>query len=621
MSRQTSMVVGLLGALSVALLAFVGRGLVAGRMGASESPVGSAATVPKADKSPTAARTADEIATPSWGRPEANAGPRASQGAAKDDRAELTLGKDQREYLWQIEHHGLILSRLGFTRIAKAIKNDDAPALLSLLAEGFEGEVLSEPREVRFDRDDIRLLRQSSSGRPAVRLDRKALAELLLEDRHRFAKIPTVKLALMGLVPADGKDLDGLWQGTCQFRMYGEMAGGRPGEILLYLRYRLPRPTEELLKADAWLRSLAITQRQVAEAPKYLMREVAAERGIKVKQFHDNWDEPNNTQILSGGVNLCDFNRDGCLDMLITDLATNILYQGIPDGTFKDVSAQVRLPQIPRLINATFADLDGDGWEDLIFGSLLLRNHEGQYFSPIEAPTLQVRPQASISVADYDRDGKLDLYVTTIGLTKAATWIQGEGGGQVRNRLWRNLGNWEFADVTESSGASGGNRSTFTAVWLDADEDGWPDLYVINEFGRGVLLVNRTDGTFRESPIEDDPGDFGSMGVTAGDYDNDGHIDIYVGNMYSKAGNRVMGNLWPGSYPEPIMAKLRSFTHGSQLHRNLGRLKFERIGRELQVADVGWAYGPAMADLNNDGWLDIYATCGFISRSRDDPDG
>ncbi len=175
--------------------------------------------------------------------------------------------------------------------------------------------------------------------------------------------------------------------------------------------------------------------------------------------------------------------------------------------------------------------------------------------------------------------------------------------------------------MTESSGASGGNRSTFTAVWLDADEDGWPDLYVINEFGRGVLLVNRTDGTFRESSIEDDPGDFGSMGVTAGDYDNDGHIDIYVGNMYSKAGNRVMGNLWPGSYPEPIMAKLRSFTHGSQLHHNLGKLKFERIGRELQVADVGWAYGPAMADLNNDGWLDIYATCGFISRSRDDPDG
>jgi hypothetical protein len=69
------------------------------------------------------------------------------------------------------------------------------------------------------------------------------------------------------------------------------------------------------------------------------------------------------------------------------------------------------------------------------------------------------------------------------------------------------------------------------------------------------------------------------------------------------------------------MENLRSLTTGSQMHRNLGGLKFDRIGQDLQVAGVGWSYGPAMADLNNDGWLDIYATCGFISRSRDDPDG
>ncbi len=158
--------------------------------------------------------------------PRPTPGPGRSEGAAGDDKAELTLGKDQREYLWQIEHHGLILSRLGFARIAKAIKNDDAPALLSLLSDGFEGEVLGEPREVRFDRDDIRLFRQTSSGRPSVRLDRKALAALLLEDRHRFAKIPTVKLALMGLCrstarisTASGK---GLASSGCTARWRGD---------------------------------------------------------------------------------------------------------------------------------------------------------------------------------------------------------------------------------------------------------------------------------------------------------------------------------------------------------------------------------------------------------------
>jgi len=534
----------------------------------------------------------------------------------------LPLGKEQREYLWTIEHHGLILGRVGFPRIARALKDGDPQALLALFADRFEGEVLGQPREVRFEHDSMRVLREQDSGQPGVRLDSEGLAKRLLDDRRRFTKPPSVRLALMGLAPLYQKNLDGIWQGTCQLRISGEMGAGRPGEVVLYLRYRLPRPTEELLSSDSWLQSCAITQRQIAEAPKFLMREVAAERGINVKRFHDNWDDPQNIQSDSGAINLCDYNRDGCLDLLITDYAANVLYQGRPDGTFTDVTEQVHLPQTSFMIlNAAFADLDGDGWEDLIYGDRLLRNEQGRYFSRIWAANLELRPSANVIVADYDRDGKLDLYVTGGGGKKTASWINGEGGGHSTNRLWRNLGDWRFADVTGQSSASGGNRSTFSAVWLDADEDGWPDLYVINEFGNGVLLVNRRDGTFREQSIAGDPGDFGSMGVTAGDFDNDGHVDLYVGNMYSKAGNRIMANVWPGSYPEPIMAKLRSFTTGSQLHHNLGGLKFERIGRELQVAEVGWSYGPAMADLNNDGWLDIYATCGFISRSRVDPDG
>ncbi|MFI5454435.1 MAG: FG-GAP repeat domain-containing protein [Isosphaerales bacterium] len=618
MSRQTAWVLAFVGALSLGVLALAGWEQVSGRFGASMWHWGPA---PPAGTATPQAQAAGTVSpgrkTPAASHPL----PEPGDGERKDVMPDLTLSKDQREYLWQVEHHGLVLVRLGFSRIAEALKNGNAQALLAILADGFEGEVLGQPREVRFEHDSTRVFRQQDSGRPSVRLNREGLAKLLLDDRRRFTKPPTVKLALMGLAPVDHTNLNGVWQGTCQLRIFGEMGSGRPAEVVLYLRYRLPKPTEELLKSDGWLRSCAITQRQIGEVPRFLMREVAAQRGIDVKRFHDNWDDPQNTEIVTGGINLCDFNRDGCLDLLVTDLDGNVLYQGRPDGTLIDVTTQVRLPRTPLMITATFADLDGDGWEDLIHGSLLLRNNEGQYFTPVTATTLKVRPQSNVIVADYDRDGKMDLYVTALGGTKTATWIKGEGGGQVGNRLWRNLGNWEFMDVTGPSGASGGNRSTFSAVWLDADEDGWPDLYVINEFGNGVLLVNRGDGTFRERSIAEEPGDFGSMGVTAGDIDNDGHIDLYVGNMYSKAGNRIMANVWPGSYPEPMMAKLRSFTTGSQLHHNLGGLKFERIGRELQVADVGWSYGPAMADLNNDGWLDIYATCGFISRSRVDPDG
>ena len=180
-------------------------------------------------------------------------------------------------------------------------------------------------------------------------------------------------------------------------------------------------------------------------------------------------------------------------------------------------------------------------------------------------------------VADYDRDGKLDLYVTTIGVTKTATWIKGEGGGQVRNRLWRNLGNWEFADVTESSGASGGNRSTFTAVWLDADEDGWPDLYVINEFGeRRPARQPGGTGPSASSRSATTPATSARWESRPATSTTTATSTSTSRNMYSKAGNRVIGNLWPGTYPETILAMLRSFTTGSQLHHNLGGLKFEQ---------------------------------------------
>src|SRR5262249_7032604 len=149
---------------------------------------------------------------------------------------------------------------------------------------------------------------------------------------------------------------------------------------------------------------------------------------------------------------------------------------------------------------------------------------------------------------------------------------------------------------------------------------------VINEFGDGVLYHNQGRGpdgavTFLPHRLTRHPCDFGSMGVAAGDVDGDGRIDLYCANMYSKAGNRVFGNLKPGTYPDRITAKMRRFVVGNQLHRNLGGLRFEQVGQSLQVNDCGWAYGPALVDLDNDGWLDIHATAGFISRSRDDPDG
>ena len=187
--------------------------------------------------------------------------------------------------------------------------------------------------------------------------------------------------------------------------------------------------------------------------------------------------------------------------------------------------------------------------------------------------------------------------------------------------LFRNLGDWQFENTTKKSGTFGGNRSTFTAAWLDANNDGWPDLYVGNEFGDGLLLVNQGDGRFAGRRMADRPSDFGTMGLAVGDVNNDGLIDIYSANMYSKAGSRVIGNLKPDAYPPALMEKMRRFVAGSQLHLNRGGLAFDQVGPQKQVAAVGWAYGTCLADLDGDGFLDIYATAGYVSRDRSKPDG
>src|SRR5260370_31814117 len=123
----------------------------------------------------------------------------------------------------------------------------------------------------------------------------------------------------------------------------------------------------------------------------------------------------------------------------------------------------------------------------------------------------------------------MDLYEFRWGGGKADSWIEGKAGTSTGNRLWRNKGDWRFEDVTAASGTGGGERSTFTALWLDANNDGKPDLYVPNEFGDGVLYVNQGDGTFRPQSLSNSPNDFGTMGATCGDIDNDAHTHLDCG--------------------------------------------------------------------------------------------
>jgi hypothetical protein len=438
-----------------------------------------------------------------------------------------------------------------------------------------------------------------------------------------FGVEPKVKLVGATLQPKDSANPKGQWTGKALLRLHGESKQGSPAEVNATLEYELPEPTENRLAEAGWLRAAYISQVAVARSPRFLFAETAAARGLNVK-LHDNWAGeviiPN-----TGGIYVTDFDRDGYLDLLVTDITGNALYRGGTNGMFRDVTEDVGLPRLgPGVPTAVaWVDVDGDGWDDLILDARLYRNEEGTRFTNYtDQSTLPIPIRVSgILVADYDRDGKLDLYFTRSGEAGNMSWLVGRSNDSHGNQLFRNLGNWQFEDVTKKSGTRGGQRSTFTAAWLDVNNDGWPDLHVPNEFGDGVLLVNQHDGTFKPLMLGDRPVDFGTMGLAVGDVDNDGNIDIYCANMYSKAGTRVIGNMKPDSYSPKIMEKLRRLVAGSQLHFNRGEFLFENVGAEKQLATVGWAYGASLADLDSDGFLDIFATAGFISRDRTKPDG
>jgi hypothetical protein len=545
------------------------------------------------------------------------------RASAAGNPEEKELPEAERKYIWNIEHHGNLLVKDGFGPLAGALKGADAAALARLLADDFTGADLQKPRRVRAA-GYAEVERLEDAGHAPIPLSRDAFVARLLGFRKVFAAAaPEVKFALMTLGPKKRGQLDGAWAGTAQLRLYGEHAKGAPAEIVVYLRYEVARPTRETLARPGWLRSAAVQQVTTARSPRYLFAEVARQRGLDASRLHDNWNSLP-FRATTGGVYVCDFDRDGILDVLITDVNGCSLYQGRAGGTFVDVTDRYGLPRHPSGFPvAAWVDIDGDGWEDLILAGKVYRNEAGKRFTDYtQRCNLRLpRDVTAMVVADYDRDGKLDLYVTRKGRLRGRSWLDGKSGDRRGNYLFRNKGNWQFEDVTRASGTGGGHRSTFTAAWLDVNNDGWPDLHIINEFGDGVLLVNQRNGTFAPQALAKRPADFGSMGLAVGDVDNDGNIDIFCANMYSKAGTRVMGNLAEDAYPPAIMEKLRRFVAGSQLHLNKGALKFEQVGQKMQVAPVGWAYGACLADLDNDGFLDLYATAGFVSRDRNEPDG
>ena len=558
------------------------------------------------------------------------------------DALQWSLEQADQTYLWDLEHHSNLLVRHGLEKIGMALVGQQAGALLELFATDFVGEIFSSASETAINDGVISSVRKMSTSGDTQRITQTELVNLLLSLAQPIGTSAQFRFDIKRISPLDRQRFDDHWTTLGALRIWNNRDAESPQEVTLLFRIVLERPAKERFLSAGWIHHLELLQIAQSRASRPLFDEVASDLGIDSKRFYDNWNESLKKEN-PGGVYACDFNRDNCVDLLITDGRNPpeepdvmCLYQGLPEGGFQDVTQQMGLDAARyrevRGIHAAFIDVDNDGWEDLVFSrGDIWKNQAGKgfvhwrvassYYQVSGGGTAQAREEfGGITVADYDRDGLVDLYVHRSGGTPTS-WIEDVFDSPIRNLLLRNLGDWKFENVTQRSGTDGGGRVVFSSAWLDANNDLWPDLYVINEFGDGTMYVNQQDGTFDEIDIDSRTADFGSMGITAGDIDNDGRVDLYLGGMYSKAGSRIIGNLPRGIYPEEVVSKLDRLISGSEFYRNDGDLKFRAEAAKLQIHDVGWAWGPTLADFDNDGWLDLFATAGYMSRDRTKPDG
>lgn len=359
-----------------------------------------------------------------------------------------------------------------------------------------------------------------------------------------------------------------------------------------------------------------------AAQPGFVLHDGAAAAGIRFVHHRPTFDpkianiEPH-VAALGASVSVADFDGDGWPDLYFTNSRfgePNALYHNRGDGTFEDVAAGAGVADLNRAgegvsMGSVWGDFDNDGHEDLLvyrYGYLaLFRNVDGHHFQDVtESAGLRRWMNSNGAVwIDYDRDGLLDLYVTAYFRSDIDLWhltttrimhnsfeFATNGG---KNLLFHNLGNGKFEDVTDKLGV-GSTRWTLAAAAADLNEDGWPDLYLANDYGPEELYLNDHGKRFVLSTAGLESESKSGMSVAIGDAYDRGHLDVFVTNISERGYLFQNNNL-----------RLNDLT-------DAGHARFEKM-RDATVADAGWAWGSQFGDLSNDGTNALFVANGFIS--------
>ena len=383
------------------------------------------------------------------------------------------------------------------------------------------------------------------------------------------------------------------------------------------------------------LAGLPLTARKVAQAAppspgRVHFTDVAAAAGLTHVNATGDPDRKDYIfEVKGGGVAALDYDGDGWVDLAFSrgsslerwrkgDNPGPALYRNRRDGTFEDVTQKAGLTRGGWGVGVSAADYDNDGRVDVYLTNLgpdvLYRNNGDGTFTDVTEQAGILAPGWSSSAAfgDFDRDGFLDIYVAgylDVGPDKLP---EGRAGGTCAylgvpvlcgprglpgagDHYFRNNGDGTFTERSEASGAFDKERYFglgVVAADLDGDRD--LDIYVANDATPNYLFVNRGDGRFDERgfpagvAFSGDGNEQASMGVDAADYDNDGRLDLYSAHFASDY---------------------------NTLYRNLGELLFEDVTARARIREPGWPYvkwGTGLVDLDHDGWKDIVHANGHV---------
>ena len=342
------------------------------------------------------------------------------------------------------------------------------------------------------------------------------------------------------------------------------------------------------------------------------------------------------------GVVIADVDNDGLLDIyFLTQAGSNELWRNLGGGKFENITKKSGTAVADRIsVTASFADIDNDGDADLYIttvreGNILLANDGKGNFQDITAESgLGHHGHSSSPVFfDFDRDGLLDIFLTNVG---AYTIDQQAPATAIKDRnvdyyvafndafsghlkpdrnetsiLYKNMGENRFRDVSAEMNLQD-TSWTGAASPIDANSDGWPDLYVTNMQGHDEYYENdRGKGFIRKSRDLFPKTPWGSMGIKVFDFDNDGQMDIFVTDMHSDMSENIPPDREKAKadmqYPESFLRSDGLSIYGNAFYRGAKDGTFSEISDEIGAENY-WPWGLSVGDINADGFEDAFIT-------------